>query len=255
MSFLVAYHTDLGNRKKTNQDALLMKSVRTRKGRIGLFVVCDGMGGLSDGELASATVIRSLARWFEENVQTTVENEKEEELYNQLEQTLHEVNGKIDMYGTSLNKKLGTTVTALLVVYSTYYIFQVGDSRAYNITRDSLTKVTEDQTLVAREVKRGNLTEEQAKLDPRKNVLLQCIGASKEIEVVVTKGECKDASLFLLCTDGFYRKLHEEEMIHHLNPEQLNSTKAMEEKAKELVEMVKQRNEQDNITVLLTKVS
>lgn len=254
MSFLVAFHTDKGIRKKTNQDALLMKSAKTKKGKIGLFAVCDGMGGLADGELASATVIRNLSQWFDEHVRKSVEEDKEEELSEQLIHSIYGVNEKIELYGSNLNKKLGTTITALLIVDSNFYILQIGDSRAYNITTDSLIKLTEDQTLVAREIKRGNLTEEQAKLDPRKNVLLQCIGANKEIEVVVTKGEIKENSLFLLCTDGLYRKLHEEEMLHHLHPMRLNSTKEMEHIAKELVEVVKERNEQDNISILLTKV-
>ena len=65
MAFLTAYHTDVGIKKKTNQDALLLKTAQTAKGEVGLFVVCDGMGGLSHGELASATVIRGMAEWFD----------------------------------------------------------------------------------------------------------------------------------------------------------------------------------------------
>ena len=66
MNFIVSYNTDKGIRKLTNQDALLMKVSNTPNGRVGLFVVCDGMGGLEQGELASATVIRGLDKWYEE---------------------------------------------------------------------------------------------------------------------------------------------------------------------------------------------
>ena len=66
INFIVSYNTDKGIRKLTNQDALLMKVNNTPNGRVGLFVVCDGMGGLEQGELASATVIRGLDKWYEE---------------------------------------------------------------------------------------------------------------------------------------------------------------------------------------------
>lgn len=254
MAFQVAYHTDVGIRKKTNQDGLLLKTARTPEGEVGLFVVCDGMGGLSQGELASATVIRGLSSWFDHELPDLLESDvTEKEIPLHLEDRLHVLNAKILEYGEASNIKLGTTVTLLFVLYDQFHILQIGDSRAYSIN-DKLVKLTEDQTLVQREQQRGNMTAEQARIDPRRNVLLQCVGATKEINVAITSGEVKAGMMFMLCTDGFYHEINDDELRVNLHPGTLVDEKRMKEKVIELVELVKKRQESDNISVLLTKV-
>ena len=115
MGFLTAYHTDIGIRKKTNQDALLLKSGKTAKGSVGLFVVCDGMGGLSQGELASATVIRGLSDWFETEMPAfSLKEIDDEQIFNTIHAKIVELNEKILDYGTTKQVKLGTTLTAIL---------------------------------------------------------------------------------------------------------------------------------------------
>lgn len=254
MAFQVAYHTDVGIRKKTNQDGLLLKTATTPEGEAGLFVVCDGMGGLSQGELASATVIRGLADWFDHELPDLLESKMaEKEIPLQLEERLHDLNAKILEYGEASNIKLGTTVTLLFILSNQFHILQIGDSRAYSIN-DKLVQLTEDQTLVQREQQRGNITAEQAKTDPRRNVLLQCVGATKEINVAITSGEVEDGTMFMLCTDGFYHEINDAEMLDNLHPETLPEENTMKGKLIELVELVKQRQESDNISVLLAKV-
>ncbi|MFJ7729566.1 PP2C family protein-serine/threonine phosphatase [Neobacillus sp. NPDC097160] len=255
MFFQIACHTDAGIKKKTNQDALLLKTAKTPKGRIGLFIVCDGMGGLTQGELASATVIKGMSDWFETELpKLTSSDYFETEVQEKLSDCVKALNRKILDYGEAANIKLGTTITALLIVYSRYYILQVGDSRAYRI-HDGLDQLTKDQTLVARELERGNMTEAQAKIDPRRNVLLQCVGASPELEAVLTHGEVKDGDLFMLCTDGFYHETSDEELFTSLKPDHFSNEQQMKETIVELVERVKKRKETDNITVLMTKVT
>jgi PPM family protein phosphatase len=254
MAFQVAYHTDVGIRKKTNQDGLLLKTAKTPEGEVGLFVVCDGMGGLSHGELASATVIRGLAEWFDNELPDLLESGiTEEEIPLQLEERVHDLNKKILQYGEASNIKLGTTITALFILYKQFYILQIGDSRAYSI-HEHVSKLTEDQTLVQRELQRGNITADQARIDPRRNVLLQCVGATKEINVAITSGEVKPGTMFMLCTDGFYHEINDDEMLANLHPGTLSDENRMKAKIIELVQLVKERQETDNISVLLTKV-
>ncbi|MFN7251936.1 MAG: PP2C family protein-serine/threonine phosphatase [Anaerobacillus sp.] len=254
MAFLAAYHTDIGTKKSTNQDALLLKTAKTPKGEIGLFVVCDGMGGLSHGELASATVIRGLSEWFDQELPELVYNDTLEELVClKLEECLKVLNEKILQYGNNAYIQLGTTVTALLVVYSTYYIAQIGDSRAYRIDR-KLEQLTKDQTLVERELERGNITEQEANVHPKRNVLLQCVGASKEIDVVFTSGEIEAGTLYLLCSDGFHHQLSKEELYNHFKPGLFSNEQQMKEKIIEVIDLVKSRNEKDNISALVTVI-
>jgi PPM family protein phosphatase len=254
MAFQVAYHTDIGIKKKTNQDGLLLKTAKTPHGEVGLFVICDGMGGLSHGELASATVIRGMSDWFDHDLPELLESAMmEKEIPVMLEKRVRELNAKILEYGEASHIKLGTTITALFILYSQYFIIQIGDSRAYSID-DQLLKLTEDQTLVERELQRGNISAEQARIDPRRNVLLQCVGATKDINVVITSGEVKQGTMYMLCTDGFYHEINDNEMLTNLNPLNFTEGAKMKDKIVELVELAKERQETDNISVLLTKV-
>ncbi|UFT99200.1 serine/threonine-protein phosphatase [Radiobacillus kanasensis] len=254
MAFITAYHTDVGVQKKTNQDALLIKTAKSSRGPIGLFVVCDGMGGLTHGELASATVIRSLSDWFEETLPSLIsQDEFEDNMTEQLVHYIEQLNSKILSYGESKQVKLGTTVTAMLIIDSIYYLVQIGDSRAYAVTAQ-LVQLTKDQSLVAREVERGNITEAQAKVHPNRNVLLQCVGAKPDINVVVTKGSVEPGASYLLCTDGFYHEISMDEIIENLHPDHVSTQEQIKEKIHELINMVKQRKEVDNISVIVTKV-
>ncbi|WP_186580089.1 PP2C family protein-serine/threonine phosphatase [Aquibacillus kalidii] len=255
MAFLTTYHTDKGIKKATNQDGLLIKTAQTVKGEVGLFVVCDGMGGLAQGELASAAVIRGMSDWFERELPEIIYSEElDQEIQSALKECIIELNEKILAYGNASDAKLGTTVTAMLTIDRSYFIVQIGDSRAYSIA-DRIIQLTKDQSLVAREVERGNITLEQAKIHPKRNVLLQCIGANQDIDVEISTGELQQEAAYLLCTDGFYHEISEREIYQALTPSNLIDKQTMKNNVIELVELVKQRNEIDNISVVLMKVT
>lgn len=253
MNYLVGYCSDKGIRKQVNQDALLIKTCKSPYGRIGLFIVCDGMGGLQQGELASSTVIKMFSNWFDESLQNINFGEvKEEEIFDIINKLIIDVNSRMLEYGQRNNCKLGTTLTLMLTVDTKYYICQVGDSRAYKIS-DEINILTKDQTLVAREIELGNLTEEQAKTDSRRSVLLQCIGAKSSLNPVFSSGELNEDEIYAICSDGFYRKLEKVELNNELKPYMFNSNNKLNDKAKELVLRVMDRKEVDNISVILIK--
>jgi PPM family protein phosphatase len=256
MAFLTAYSTDVGIRKQTNQDALLLKTAKTPKGLVGLFVICDGMGGLSHGELASATVIRGLSDWFENRLPELIDLEMadlDSIIPKELEAFVKEANEKIRTFAADSKVTMGTTLTVLLTIDTTYYIAHVGDSRVYYI-HNGLTKLTKDQTLAMREFERGNITAEQAKVDKRRNVLLQCVGATEELEIAFSKGELETGAVYMLCSDGFYHEVSENELLTKLHPANFQNATQMKERAVELINLVKERKEPDNISVLLVKV-
>ena len=147
-----------------------------------LAVICDGMGGLSQGEVASASVINAFSDWFEQELPAQLAKWDMEDIQYRWDRMIKEQNQRIAEYGRSIDIQLGTTLTALLLIDSQFLLIgHVGDSRVYRISKQ-LEVMTEDQTVVGREIKRGMLTPEQAEKDPRRNVLLQCIGASKLVE-------------------------------------------------------------------------
>ena len=144
---------------------------------------------------------------------------------------------------------MGTTITALMLTEKRYYIMNVGDTRAYEIA-DSLTVLTKDQTVVAREVELGNLTLEEAEKDTRRSVLLQCVGASEKVYPDMFFGKTKSNAVYMLCSDGFRHEITEKEIFKHLNPNVMADTDKMKQNMNTLVSLNKQRQERDNISVV-----
>jgi PPM family protein phosphatase len=254
MEVLTAAYTDIGIKKATNQDSLCVKIAETSVGKVVLAVVCDGMGGLSKGEVASASVINAFSDWFEKELPTQLANNDRDGIQYRWDRIIKEQNQRISAYGKGLSIQLGTTLTALLLIDTKFVLIgHVGDSRVYRLNQQIET-LTDDQTVVGREVKRGNMTTEQAEKDPRRNVLLQCIGASRTVEPDYIYSKADQGDVFLLCSDGFRHMISDQEIYNAFSPKAVTDEGYMEEKIKELVELIKQRKETDNISVLLIKI-
>ena len=247
-TYITSYCTDAGIKKRVNQDSLCIKKALLKDKTILMALVCDGMGGLSKGELVSATVIRGFSDWFAKDLEATQGDI--DKIRNQWESLVINLNTKLWNYGKKNAAELGTTLTAILLVEGKeYLIAQVGDSRAYEIGQ-TINQITEDQSFVAREVKRGNMTKEQALVDPRRNVLLQCIGASKSVKPVFYEGQIGVRKGFLLCSDGFRHTVLEQEMFQALSGLEDAPKEQIKEKLRQLVEENKKRGETDNITAV-----
>lgn len=250
MRFLSAAHTDVGISKKINQDAFCIKIARTPKHNIALAVMCDGMGGLKHGELASSWVVNAFSAWFENELPNSpIDMAKIKQRWNDITQDLGK---KILSYGTSNGISLGTTLTALLIVNNQFLCIHVGDSRLYRLNT-GIEQLTRDHSLVAYEVEQKKITPEQARTDSRKNVLLQCVGASKVINPEFVSGVVNVNDAFLLCSDGFRHEIDEEEIFGVTAPVLLTSETVMKKALVDLIELNKSREERDNITALLVK--
>ncbi len=254
MDFVTAAHSDIGIKKKTNQDAMMIKTARTDYGKICFAAVCDGMGGLAKGELASASLIRILSRWFEEKFpEILYRGIRPKMLKKTWEQLICEANDRLGAYGRDRHVKLGTTVSVLLLAGNMYYIMHVGDSRIYKLTRE-IRQLTKDQTVVQREIDLGRLTPEEARRDPRRNILLQCVGASSVIIPGFYMGNIETPCSFLLCSDGFRHEITAEEILERLGPEAVSEEKRMLEQLRFMAELDKCRREEDNISAGLIYV-
>lgn len=255
MKFIAAYHTDVGITKKTNQDSLAMKIVETSQGTVAFGIVCDGMGGLAKGELASKEVIMAFCNWFDDVLLADIEASafEENKLMQQWNDIIQTQNRRLGEYGVSNNLQLGTTVSALLLYKDNYYIVHVGDSRVYHMEK-GVTQLTKDQTFIAREIAAGRMTPEQAKTDPRRSVLLQCVGASPIVEPEFTKGEITPNTVYMICSDGFRHQISDTEMYDKIGPNAIKDEEDMKYGCIYLTELVKNRKESDNITVALIKV-
>ena len=252
MHFNIVAETDIGKSKATNQDSILYKHGEVGDSEILMAIICDGMGGLSKGELASATVVKAFSRWFDENLPFELENPDLNVIGGKWTLMLKDLNIKLLEYAAKNKLNMGTTFTGALFVGDRYMVAHVGDSRFYKIN-NGLMQLTNDHTFVARELKKGTITPEQAKTDKRRNLLLQCIGASENLEPDMMTGKLESGTYFI-CSDGFRHEIAESEFVDLLSPKKLVDTNTMHSNSKYLIDLAKQRGEKDNISVILITV-
>ncbi|MBD5489567.1 MAG: serine/threonine-protein phosphatase [Lachnospiraceae bacterium] len=161
--------------------------------------VCDGVGGLQEGDHASKSTIQTLNNWFDYTVSRKVcgkdKNQLLDYLQNEIEQCIQQQNHVLCEYARDRGIRTGTTLTLLVIIDGEYLTAQIGDSRAYRI-HNELIQLTEDQSVVAREVRAGRLTAEKAKHDKRRNMILQCIGAMESICIDYQRGYVSPEDVF-----------------------------------------------------------
>ena len=269
MHYIAAARTDIGNSKTVNQDSLMLKVADTPDGELAYAVLCDGMGGLEHGQVASAAVVRAYEKWFNEEFAALFGRKAlEQELRRSWYNTLMDCNEKIIRYSKIHGGNMGTTLTSVIFFNDNYYIMHVGDCRVYEMI-DTCEQITNDQTYVAREVALGHMTREQALNDPRRNVLLQCVGVNHEVRPDFIHGKVSRGASYLICSDGFRHELTTREIYSgcHLNLDVIEKTvgkeltkdsrqsarKLMETRLNDLIKINKQRKERDNISAILIK--
>ncbi len=251
-------HTDIGTKKSVNQDSLLLKQATSKKvGSICFACLCDGMGGLSSGEIASAAFVHRMDEWFKvelpmlfqrDDFTEQLEDEKKtENVYlrqteNAWNNIVQEMNERLKKYGVDNDIRLGTTVVVIMIIDDDYIAMNVGDSRAYMINDDGVGLITHDHSYIQEQIDLGRMTYEEAANSDKKSVLLQCIGASEEVVPSFYYGKCGKHDKYLLCSDGLWRKLEPQEIAEFVKKK--NGLVAM-------TDMVKERGETDNISSLL----
>ncbi len=253
MKVKACIYTDVGQTRKVNQDASFIKVANTKRhGRITMLAVCDGMGGLSKGEVASCKAIRALELWFHEELvlmQPLAEEELWEAIENSLQRLIVKINADIRRYGKNKGMNLGTTLTCLLQIGKRYLSMNIGDSRIYFVKGSGAQLITRDQSVVQEKLDLGLITEEEAAKDEQKNVLIQCLGMMKAPIPDVKKGCFEDNTTVLACSDGFWRMLEAEEMRQKLCPRMCLTDEDMLSGCKKLSDLAVKRNEEDNISV------
>ena len=140
----------------------------------------------------------------------------------------------------------------MLFIEDNYVIVHVGDTRAYQIGNEITWLTTSD--ICGERDERGTMTPEQAKKDKRRNMLLQCVGASEKVEPEIITGTARCGS-YMLCSDGFRHEISAEEIRQALAPERLVNRQTMHKKTTQLIEQIKARQGKDNISVILIKAS
>lgn len=232
-----SYITDPGKVRERNEDSVII----LKNGNEYLLAVADGMGGHKNGEIASSIAMTHLASRFKEI--SSVGNK--DDAVNWIQSTISEANALIYKY-VSMHPEsegMGTTMVLSLLTPTFLLIGNIGDSSGYVVKNNKLHKITVDHTLVNLLVKSGELTEEEAKNHPRKNVLMRALGASNNVEMDIFNVELGVQGIFL-CSDGLTNMLDDEQIMKVLNEES-----TIEEKLEKLVFKANNRGGSDNISI------
>lgn len=235
------FASSVGRVRPSNQDQV---NVFKNKANIKMAIVCDGMGGHRGGDVASAMAVSNLGHSFRLadftqpkaakswlDVQLKIENEK----------ILAAGDRFADLRG------MGTTVVLLIAFADQVLVAHLGDSRAYSYIGTDFKQITEDQSLVNELVKMGQITSEQAKNHPQKNIITQTLGVSSTISPAYDELDAPADALFLLCTDGLTNSLTDPQI------QQILATKSLSLKRRcnKLITEANRYGGGDNITVCL----
>ncbi len=213
MNFNYFTTSDKGEFRKSNQDCLYANSMYVKAAdgtdtgeNIFLGVVCDGMGGLSHGEVASSTVVRAFADWFENRLPEIPRDESfGQNVAVCWQQLITDSNEKLRDIAAQNAQSMGTTLSALLLTENKFYAAQIGDSRVYvgNRNEGFFVPLTTDHSYVADMVAKGLMTAEEARLSNEKNILTRCIGVMKDVQADYYSGDLCGGDYFVICSDGF----------------------------------------------------
>lgn len=258
MKYIFSFVTTEGAVRKINQDSLFINTAEYDGEEIFFAAVCDGVGGLSGGEKASAYVCKRMSEWFASDFAELMRNSASIlKIREAMDDRLHELNSRINDYAASHSTDIATTFTSVLIIPQLKHmlIAHVGDSRLYRITDESTDILTSDHSVVGQEVRSSIITEEMAEKDPRQNQLTNCIGAGLEDTSYdfsisdYSEGEC-----YMLCSDGFRKKISSDDIRKTLCPSANKDEKAMTASLEKLKNKVIECGEKDNITALMVKL-
>jgi len=254
MTLIIAAGTDKGPEKQINQDSLLARQLRIGGHHVAVAIVSDGMGGEVRGDIASASVVKSFEKWIDGQLPVLIsENATRDRLRISWKQWLDNVNERLNAYGRMRGVTLGATAAVLLIIDDVYFILNVGDSRIYRITSDQARQITEDQTITALAVRRGDMTELEAENDDRQGILAQAVGMNESCIQDLYAGRIVGDTVFLLCSDGFRHKVTTQEIEQALRPAQFSNKTQMKKQIENLINLNRSRGETDNITAVLIK--
>lgn len=240
-SFSFGESTHIGLVREENQDSAGRyppDSTVVDRGNELLFAVADGMGGHRGGKVASGIAIATLIREFSSSA--GVEMQERLRLAFEAANAAIRERGQLD----SSLRGMGTTLTVLVFVGGTVHIAHVGDSRAYWIRPGSIEQITEDHSIVAEWLRKGWLTEDQARTHPERSLLYRALGVSDEIAVDLLKDEVSGTgNRFLLCTDGLTNHVEEAEL------QRIVLADPPQQACEALVALALERGGFDNVTV------
>ena len=243
--------TDIGRKRSHNEDCYAAEPA------LGLYVVCDGMGGGNAGEVASHMAIDAILAYVKAETgrgcvadRATV-NPALSPLTSQLADAIRAANETVYRASREYAKYagMGTTVVAARLTGRHVSVAHVGDSRLYLIRNGAIQTLTSDHSWVAEQVAKGYMTEEEAERSPRRNIVTRALGIESSVDIDLAEITVSNGDLLLLCSDGLTRGVRCHDILRTVD-----EAGELCDKTHRLVSLANDAGGDDNITVLLVSV-
>jgi serine/threonine protein phosphatase PrpC len=251
LSIQVAGKTDVGAVRKNNEDNFGYDT------RLGIFIVCDGMGGAAAGEVASRLGVETVLTYFREAARNhgfaaigePIEGVSESG--NALASAIHLANSAIYEAGASSETKrgMGSTIVAALIKGNLFSIAHVGDSRIYLVRHGAIQQLTNDHSLVMEQVRRGMISREQAEKSEMQHIIIRALGSDETVEPDVDDLIALPGDVLLLASDGLTKHVKDEWMLGIIN-----EALTLEQACNDLIDSAKGHGGDDNITCVLIRL-
>lgn len=239
--------TDVGRRRSGNEDSYeIWVADEIGRDHVAdtLLVVCDGMGGSNAGEVASRMAVEAVVRVFAED--------QGQDPVAALTKAIETANAEVHEHSRSRAdlSGMGTTCTAVALRGQELFVAHVGDSRAYRVRGGQLKQLTQDHSLVAQLVARGQITAADARTDPRRNVVTRSVGVGPEVEVDALEipDPMRPGDTIVICSDGLHGQVTDDEIA------EIGSEESLEQACQNLIELANARGGPDNITVAMARL-
>lgn len=230
MGYLTGVYWCRGRKAERNQDSVILQQVLTRRGRVLMAAVCDGMGGVSCGETASGYVAERLQEWFYTELLYMIREKKRSWVIRKsLDRLTYHLQRQLQRYAEQKEISLGTTMTVVVIWEKTYLVWHLGDSRAYRLRRGRLEQITTDHAHGT-----GKLT--------------KCLGSFGYFVPEHAMGILRPGEAVLLCSDGFWRRATDREITDVMNPTGVTQEEQIERRLREIGEACMKRGERDNLS-------
>lgn len=232
-----AAETDIGKVRQINEDAVIARP------DVGLWAVADGMGGYEAGNVASGMIVKSLEGLsFNEHLNDAVDS---------IEDCIIDVNQRILEYAEIMleGRTFGSTVVSFLIKGQVGICLWAGDSRLYRYRNQKLELLSRDHSRVEELLQRGLLTPEESKEHPESNVITRAVGMNGDFCLDMTAFRVQIGDTFLLCSDGLYNAVDDDEIVANLTPF------APEEAVERLIACALDNGGPDNVSVIVIKGS
>jgi protein phosphatase len=241
--------THVGRQRQHNEDSFLVENTAR------LFLVADGMGGHAAGEIASRIAVDSISEFIlhtkeDDGTWPHAYDEHFKRSTNRLMAAVRMANTRVleAMRKDARLRGMGTTVVAAIADGDVMSFAHVGDSRAYLIRDNALTRITNDHSWVFEQVQAGMLTEAEAEKHPLRNVSTRALGGALQVNPDASEIQAKPDDMFLLCSDGLTGMVPEDEILR-IVAENADPVVACQK----LIDEANERGGLDNITAILVK--